>query len=302
MITCEYYKQLPGLYNSYSENTLYFTSDSTKTKILKMDPLAVLFNANTAPGSQPPGIDSYLIPETADTDPLIYSETATETEVRFASILAHEVRNPLTSINLSIVLLAAEIKKADLKVYLDIIRRSSARINDLVNELLKYQEADKVPAESHSIHRLLDEVLEMARDRILLKNISVRKEYAAQDYHIVVNRPKMKIAFTNIVINAIDAMGTAKGQLKLVTRLTEEKYVIQIEDNGCGISPENLKNIFKPYFTDKPGGLGLGLAAANDILRSNHVGINIESEEGRGTRFILIFEKDISIRVPVNNK
>ena len=67
--------------------------------------------------------------------------------------------------------------------------------------------------------------------------------------------------------------------------------MIQIEDNGCGISKENLKYIFKPYFTNKPGGLGLGLATTYDILQSNHVGVNVESEEGKGTRFILSFEE-----------
>ncbi|MET0392711.1 MAG: HAMP domain-containing sensor histidine kinase [Chitinophagaceae bacterium] len=255
--------------------------------------------------SDPPGRDPYFIADTTDNGQFALPETpetGKDTEVRFASILAHELRNPLTNINLAIELLDASIKTADLKVYMDIIRRSSLRISNLVKELLKYQEAEKVPAESHSMHQLLNEVLEMARDRILLKNISVSKSYAAQDYYIVVNRPKMQIALTNIIINAIDAMDVKNGRLKLGTGLTEGKYIIQIEDNGCGISQENLKNVFKPYFTDKPGGLGLGLAAANDIFGSNHVAVNIESEEGQGTRFTLMFEKDVSIRVPVNNK
>ena len=263
------------------------------------------FNASAAPDIHLPGNDPRFIPDMADSSQFTLpetQETVKHTEVRFASILAHEVRNPLTNIDLAIELLNASVKTADLKVYTDIIRRSSARINDLVNELLKYQEAEKVPAESHSMHQLLNEVLEMARDRILLKNIIVCKSYAEQDYYIVVNGPKMKIALTNIIINAIDAMDVKNGRLKLSTELTQGKYVIQIEDNGCGISPENLKNIFKPYFTDKPGGLGLGLAAAKDIFRSNHVAVNIQSEEGQGTRFMLIFENDVSIRVPVSNK
>jgi signal transduction histidine kinase len=100
----------------------------------------------------------------------------------------------------------------------------------------------------------------------------------------------MKIALTNIIVNAIDAM-SQKGELKIITKSIERKYAIQIEDNGCGISREDLKNIFKPYFTNKPGGLGLGLAATCDILQSNHVGVFVESEEGKGTRFILLFDK-----------
>ena len=67
--------------------------------------------------------------------------------------------------------------------------------------------------------------------------------------------------------------------------------MLKIQDNGCGISPENLKNIFKPYYTGKQGGMGLGLSATYDILRSNHVGVNVVSGEGMGTRFELLFDK-----------
>ena len=65
-------------------------------------------------------------------------------------------------------------------------------------------------AEKHSVHQLLDEVLEMTEDRMMLKNIAVRKDYAVQDRKIVLNRPEMKIALTNIIINAIDAMTSGK--------------------------------------------------------------------------------------------
>jgi signal transduction histidine kinase len=210
----------------------------------------------------------------------------------FASVLAHEVRNPLTNINLAIEMLGSAIKDDDLKLYLDIIMRSSMRINSLINELLKCQQVDEMQAEKHFIHQLLDEVLEMAEDRITLKNIAVSRDYASQDCKIVLNRSKMKIALTNIIVNAIDAMTRENGHLRVVTKSIGGISVIEIADNGCGISKGNLKNIFKPYFTNKPGGLGLGLATTYDILRANHVGINVESEKGKGTRFILLFQKN----------
>lgn len=211
--------------------------------------------------------------------------------IKFVSVLAHEVRNPLTNINLSVEMLKSALKEKELEVYIDIIARSSRRINDLVNELLKYQLADEVPAENDSIHTLLDEVLEMARDRIRLKDIVIIKEYDGEDCKAIFHRPRMKIAITNIIINAIDAMTPGRGELKIVTTSIEDKYVIQIEDNGCGMSDGNLKNIFKPFFTNKPDGLGLGLATTYDILRSNRVGVSVESQEGTGTRFVLVLEK-----------
>jgi len=162
----------------------------------------------------------------------------------------------------------------------------------LICGILKYQE-DEVQVEKHSIHQLLDEVLEMAGDRMRLKKIAVWKDYASNDCKIELNRVKMLIGLTNIIVNAIDSMTPGKGELKLVTKSIEGSYVIQIEDNGCGISKENLKNIFKPYFTNKAGGLGIGLATTYNILRSNNVGVHVESEEGKGTRFILAFEEKL---------
>ena len=210
--------------------------------------------------------------------------------VQYASVLAHEVRNPLATINLSVEMLAELIKDNDLRLYLDIIMRSSVRINDLINELLKYQPATELQAAKYSIHPLLDEVLEMAKDRITLKNITVIKDYGLQDCKIVLHRMKMKIALTNIIINAIDAMPAKKGELRLSTKTVDGNCVVYIQDNGCGISKINLKNIFKPFFTGKPGGLGIGLATTYDILRSNNIGVKVASKQGKGTCFTLLFD------------
>lgn len=210
---------------------------------------------------------------------------------QFTAAMAHEVRNPLTNINLAVEMLKMSLSVRDQNTYLDIIMRSSARINELVNELLKYHNADEIQTEKHSICDLLDEVLTMAEDRIMLKNVTVWKQYAAQDCNVVLNRSNMKIALTNIVINAIDAMSQGNGELKLVTKSIDDRYIIRIEDNGCGIRKEDLKCIFKPNYTKKPGGLGLGLATTQEILQLNHVGVSVESVEGEGTQFILSFEK-----------
>lgn len=220
--------------------------------------------------------------------------TATNTSpFQFASFMAHELRNPLTNINLSIDMLEFSIKDKELKEYLEIIKRSSKRINILIGEYLKCQQVDEIKEENHSLHQLLDEVLEMSHDKLMLKRIAISKVYAKQDDTILMNRPKIKMALTNIIINAIDAMTTGRGELKLVTKSIGDGYFMEIEDNGCGISKENLKYIFKPYFTNKPGGLGLGLAATDAILRSNQVEVTVESVEGVGTKFILLFRNSL---------
>lgn len=211
---------------------------------------------------------------------------------QFSSALVHEVRNPLSNINLATQMLKSLAIDDNQKLYLDIILRGSERISGILTDLLASYKPDEHEEEKYSIHALLDEVLEMTKDRFMMKKITVKKKYTAMNDKIAVSRIKMKIALTNIIINAVEAMTPGKGELKLITKFIDGGYKIFIEDNGCGISRKNLKNIFKPYYTNKPGGLGLGLATTYNILRNNCVGVNVESEEGNGTRFILSFDKN----------
>jgi signal transduction histidine kinase len=210
---------------------------------------------------------------------------------QFASALAHEIRNPLTNINLAADMLKSTLITDDQKIYLDIITRASARINNLTADLLAYYQTDEVLVENYSVHQLIDDVLATTIDRIKLKNITVRKYYTLLDAKILVNKQNMKMALTNILINAIDAMSSKNGELSLITKSMNGKCIVEINDNGIGISKENLKNIFKPYFSNKPGGMGLGLSTTLNILQSNHVAVNVQSEEGSGTTFILSFKK-----------
>lgn len=208
---------------------------------------------------------------------------------RFIAALAHEVRNPLANINLSMELLESITTGKEQQLYMAIIMRNSTRITDLINELLRYQPTEVERMEKCSAHDLLDEVLEMADDRILLRHVSVHRKYIGDDVELFCHLQKMTIALTNIIINAIDAMTLARRELTVVAKSLDAGYLIQIEDTGCGISKDNLDSIFKPYYTNKPGGLGLGLSTTAHILKANHVHVTVESTEGMGTRFILLF-------------
>ncbi|MFZ1799784.1 MAG: ATP-binding protein [Chitinophagaceae bacterium] len=211
-------------------------------------------------------------------------------EQEFIAFLAHEVRNPLANINLSVEMLNSIIEDTEEKKYLDIIIRNSGRINELITRLLTYQKPEKEEA-SHSVNSLLNEVLNIVDDRMKLKSITVIKTFSTDDFVIVTNEAKMKIAFTNLIINAIEAMPTAAGILKLSGKYVEDKYMVTIEDNGCGISEDNLQSIFDMGYTNKPGGLGFGLQITKTILLANNVEIKVASIEGKFTRFTLLFNK-----------
>lgn len=209
---------------------------------------------------------------------------------KYISALGHEVRNPLTNINLAVELMHSISKDDDLQLYIEIIIRNSERISGLITKLLHYQPVDHRPRERYSARRLLTEVLQMAEDRISLRGISVKRIYVVEDHKLLIDTQKMKMALTNIVINAIDAMTSEKRELTLETQFIAGVYGISISDTGCGISKEDLPSIFKPFYTNKSGGLGLGLSTTYDILMADHVRVSVDSELGQGTRFSLLFE------------
>jgi signal transduction histidine kinase len=214
-----------------------------------------------------------------------------DTPLPLIAALAHEVRNPLTCINICTEMLKSKISNKNKVIYIDIIKRNTSKINNLIYDLITFREADQSRTEKHSLHEVINEVIEIAKDRLMLKNIKLSRNFAPRDYQVLINKPKIKIALTNIIINAIDAMSSNNGELTLVTKSKGDKYILQIEDNGCGISKSNLQNIFKTSFSGSPGGLGIGLAATLNILKSGHVKIKVTSSEGIGTRFVLSFEK-----------
>jgi len=102
---------------------------------------------------------------------------------------------------------------------------------------------------------------------------------------------KLKIAFLNIVINAVEAVPKEAGRISIAIRQDDAHYKIFISDNGSGIPEENISRIFEPYFTSKTNGFGLGLAATWNILQSHRASIDVNSQLGEGTSFVLVFEQ-----------
>lgn len=199
----------------------------------------------------------------------------------------HELRNPLTNIDLCVSLLQEPANETDTKKYLNIISHSTAIIKSIISN--KSIELDD-NVQKRSLNKILDEALEMALDRIALLNIKVKKHYSEGDSSVAIDEAGIKTVFLNIIINAIEAMPSENGTLILNAKIENDKYVVTIEDNGIGIKKEDLKKLFDPYYTSKPNGMGLGLATTLAILRINNASIKVESVENKGTRFIIFFD------------
>ena len=209
----------------------------------------------------------------------------------FATSLVHEVRNPLTNINLAADILGLGSLSEEQEKFVAIIKRGAERINHILTNFLSSHNEDEIHAESCSVNELIEEVLAINKDRISLKHVIVRKNLRAGDLNILVKKEEIKIALINIIVNAIEALPPTHGILTLSTGIKNDQCIIEIEDNGMGISEKNLLNIFDPYYTNKPGGMGLGLSTTMDILLSNCGTMDVQSEEGSGTHFTLHFNR-----------
>jgi signal transduction histidine kinase len=209
---------------------------------------------------------------------------------RIARTIAHEVRNPLTNINLAVEQLLAELngnKTENGEMMLEMINRNSTRINLLITDLLNSTKFTDLVYQKISVNQLLDETLELAHDRIQLKNITLLKNYSGDICDIAVDIERIKIAFLNIIVNAIEAMEPGKGILQLKTLSKDDKCVVLISDNGPGIAEESQSKIFEPYFTNKPKGTGLGLTNTQNIILNHKGHIAFESKKGEGTTFTI---------------
>ncbi len=212
---------------------------------------------------------------------------------RIARVIAHEVRNPLTNIDLSVGHLDNQnLSREDKKMFLDIINRNSKRINQLINELLSATKFTELQYETVPVNVLLDDSLKEAMDRASLKKVTIEKLYHADGINVKVDRARMKIALLNLMVNAIESMPPENGKLVLATELSGERLLIHVRDNGEGMDAETLSRIFEPYYTSKSNGNGLGLTNSQNIILNHKGKIQASSVVGKGTEFLIVLQTE----------
>jgi PAS domain S-box-containing protein len=207
---------------------------------------------------------------------------------RLARSIAHEVRNPLTNINLSLEQMTAEMKEdSDEMMYSGIIKRNSDRINNLITELLNSAKPTKVNLTPTVLDEFVPKALELAHDRIKLKSVKLHQRYGAEGLKANIDPNQLKTALLNIFINAIEAMENKAGILTIETKVENRQLWIEISDNGEGIDTDKLNNLFDAFYTGKRTGMGLGLTTTQNIINAHKATIAVESELGIGTKFTI---------------
>ncbi len=203
--------------------------------------------------------------------------------------IAHEVRNPLTNISLSLEQLKEELTdNEESALYTDIIDRNTTRINQLITELLDSSRPKELKLEEAILNDILEDSLKYTYDRIHLRGLKLEKQFE-ETPPAMFDRENLKIALLNIILNAVEAVEDDIGKLTIITGSDKDNVFVSIADNGVGISPENIKKLFDPFFSEKNDGMGLGLTSARNIISSHSGKIEVQSEPGKGTRFLILF-------------
>jgi len=198
-----------------------------------------------------------------------------------AASIAHEIRNPLTSLKGFIQFLQPDISGNT--VFTDVMLSELERINFIVSELLVLAKPQDLHVKPILLHSMLENVVMFLESEANLKSIKILKEFKVTSVAINCEENQLKQVFINIMKNSLDAT-SENGEISIQTKLLNDyEVLIRISDNGCGISKELLARLGEPFYTTKEKGTGLGLLVSNKIIKDHQGTINIKSEINKGT-------------------
>lgn len=214
---------------------------------------------------------------------------------QMAAGIAHEVRNPLTTIKGFVQLLDKfnGVKDPEtLKSYLFMIDKEINRLNDLINDFLQYAKPKKPQLSNSNLNNILYDLEMMVRNHCVNNNVRFELVYNHDLPYIKCDKNQIKQVILNIVLNGIDSMNDTTEKLLVITTNYDANHVfLRISDTGCGISPEEINKIFTPFYTSKNNGTGLGLSLCNSIIEDHQGEIKVESVVGQGTIFTILLPR-----------
>lgn len=216
---------------------------------------------------------------------------------RLASAIAHEIRNPLNYINLTLDHLRTSFAPVDAEkrqVFERLavqLKAEVARINSRITEFLNYTRTPKLKVERLNLRDEFQDALKLVEVQATESQIEIKIEQHDELSEAFGDRESLRSAFTNLIINALQSM-KQNGRLTIELSHDEKTARIEISDTGKGIAPEDLSQIFEPYFSTKETGTGLGLAIVKKSIDDHGGTISVESKQNEGTTF--------TITLPIN--
>ncbi len=209
---------------------------------------------------------------------------------QLAAGIAHEIRNPLAGISGSIELLkAGDSDVAQTTKLMSIVSKEIDRLNNLITEFLDFAKPEAPMEDKIDLGKLIGEVVQFMQNDVQTANLKVDASIQGE-FKILGNRDKLKQALLNILVNAAQAMEEGEQPVIAIDVRKNGKWItVSIKDNGVGMSDELKERIFEPFHTTKHKGTGLGLAITHSIIEAHKGDIQVNSELGVGTEFLMNF-------------
>lgn len=209
---------------------------------------------------------------------------------KISAAIAHEIRNPLTSIRGFIQLLLKDLIKLDKQQYGEIILSEIDRANNIIHEFLNSSKPTSPVKQDVTVNSLLQEIVLLSESEAMLKGCLLENIPSEEDLHLWVDVKQIKQVLLNIVKNALDAISLQigkPGQITIQSRAIDQSALISVKDNGPGMDQKTLAKLFEPFFTTKESGTGLGLSVCYRIIRNHGGTIHVTSTLGEGTEFTI---------------
>ncbi len=206
---------------------------------------------------------------------------------KMAAGVAHELRNPLSSIKGLALLLRSRFtgKNSDTETA-DILVQEVERLNRSICELLDYARPQKLLKETVDLQQLLQKAVSLIRIDAEAAGVEVTSSFQESLPKVLADEDKLNQVFLNLFLNGIQAMEQG-GCLTVEAEAAGDMVEIKVSDTGCGVAPESLDRVFDPYYTSKPEGTGLGLAMSAKIVEEHGGSVKLVSQEGQGTSVIV---------------
>jgi len=202
--------------------------------------------------------------------------------------VAHEIRNPLTSIGGFARRVYDRLPQGDPnKKYMEMIINDVARLENMMKELLELETAAISYRERTNINDVIMEALKSFEQDLEDRDIEAKTELGDNLPLISIDQEQMKMALANLIKNSIEAMQNKLKILKITSHISDGRMEIQVSDTGKGIPKDKIKNIFDPFFTSKTRGPGVGLTLTLKIIQEHRGTVSVESEPGKGTIFTI---------------